>query len=174
MHQLHLFYINFTGNGKENYLFLFCKSEIKRENVIYILRSSSAKQVPGGSGPELITSGKAVGVQLTLSFKWPSEESALSQPNRVRLKKKILLFLQILERDILQRIKKEGGKKTCSTQLIDQWDSINDLFSSHCSIHNTVPWTPLMSASRIFRPTNFSYHFHWCNIELGACVPYMK
>lgn len=60
--------------------------------MIYILWSCSAKEVPGGSGHELITSGKAVGVQLTLNFKWPSEESALSQPNRVRLKKKFFKF----------------------------------------------------------------------------------
>lgn len=107
--------------------------------MIYILRSCSAKQVPGGSGPELITSGKAVGVQLTLSFKWPSEESALSQPNRVRLKKNSSFPPDIRKGYFLQRIKKEGVKRTCSTQLIDQWNSINDLSSSHCSIHNTVP-----------------------------------
>lgn len=44
--------------------------------MICILWSYSAKQVPGGSGHELITPGKAVCVELTLSIKWPSEESA--------------------------------------------------------------------------------------------------
>lgn len=53
--------------------------------MIYILWSCSAKQVPGGSGHEIITTGKAVCVELTLM--WPSEESALSQPNRARLRK---------------------------------------------------------------------------------------